>query len=297
MEKSAQPMMQERPQLGISACLMGERVRYDGGHKALDYANAVLDKHFDLVRICPEVAIGLGIPRPALQLHEDNDRLHVRGVDDPMWDVTDDLVRYGEEVSHQHANLAGYLFKSRSPSCGLHAVPVHRADGTVTETGRGGFAQALLQRVHDLPAIQEDQLADAATRESFFIRVYARYRFQQCRTPEARRHYHHYYTLASQARGKSEAQPVSLLDKRPRAYLSELLSRLQAPVVRSAEAAIMRELCERDAPRQPVPIELQRYVEGDLPRHRAVSAVQDVLVDPGRADWFLHPFPQSLEET
>jgi len=289
--------MQGRPQLGVSACLMGERVRYDGDHKSLEYAHTVLDRHFDLVRICPEVAIGLGVPRPALQLNEDSGGLRVRGVDDPTWDVTDDLRHYSQDVAHQQSNLTGYLFKSRSPSCGLRAVPVHRPDGAVTETGRGGFAQALLQHIHDLPAIQEDQLADAATRESFFIRVYARYRFLQCRTPEARRHYHHCYTLASQARGKSEAQPASLLDKRPQAYLSELLSRLEAPVIRSVEAAIMRDLCERDAPGQPLPMELQHYVEGNLSRHLAALAMQNALADPSRADWFLHPFPQSLEET
>lgn len=288
--------MQERPQLGVSACLMGERVRYDGGHKALDYARAVLDKHFDLIHICPEVAVGLGIPRPALQLNEGSDGLRVRGVDDPTRDVTDDLARCGQDVARQHPHLAGYLFKSRSPSCGLHAVPVHHAYGRASYTGRGGFADVLLREIPELPSIQEDELEDEATRESFFIRVYARYRFLQCHTPEARRHYHHCYTLASQARGKSEAQPASLFDKRPQAYLSELLTRLQAPVVRSAEAAIMRELCEHDTPQQMPPVQLQHYAQGELTRHRAVAALQEVLANPAMVDWFLHPFPPSLED-
>lgn len=288
--------MQDRPQLGVSACLMGEPVRYDGGHKALDYVN-VLGKHFDLLHVCPEVAIGLGVPRPALQLRENHGEVNVRGVDDPAWDVTDDLARYGTDMARQHSHLAGYLFKSRSPSCGLHAVPVHQANGAASHSGRGGFAQALLQHIPDLPAIQETELVDPCEREKFFVRVYARHRFAQCHNHATRQRFQHCYWYALRARGQAGGQLAELHDNSSTAYLEQLLLDLQAPVIRSHDAAIMRELCEQAAPRQIPPAQLRSYAEGDLPRREAVAAVHRSVADTTMVDWFLHPFPQGLEDT
>lgn len=288
--------MQDRPQLGVSACLVGDPVRYDGGHKAFDYAK-VLDRHFDLLHVCPEVAIGLGVPRPALQLRENNGEVNVRGVDDPAWDVTDDLARYGADMARQHTHLAGYLFKSRSPSCGLHAVPVHQANGAASHNGRGGFAQALLQHIPELPAIQEDELADSREREKFFVRVYARYRFAQCHNRATRQHFHHCYAYALRARGQPDTRLAELLDSSSPAYLEQLLFGLLAPVERSHDAAIMRKLCELTAPRRTPPAELRGYAEGDLPRREAVAAVHRSMADTTMVEWFLHPFPQGLEDT
>jgi uncharacterized protein YbbK (DUF523 family) len=288
--------MHDRPQLGVSACLMGERVRYDGGHKALDYAS-VLGRHFDLLHVCPEVAIGLGVPRPAMQLSEKNGRVRVHGIDGPASDVTDELVRSGADMAGQHSHLAGDLFKGRSPSCGLHEVPVYQADGTASHNGRGRFADALLRGIPALPAIQEDELDDVGAREQFFVCVYARHRFGQCSDQAARQRFHYCYSYALQARGQQDAQLAELLESCSQTYVSQLLSRLRAPVVRSCDAAIMRELCKRDGRNEAPPAELQRYSEGGLPRHEAAAAVRGLLPDTAMVDWFLHPFPHSLEDT
>ena len=103
--------------VGISSCLLGQTVRYDGGHKYDVYINRRLADFFDFRPFCPEVAIGLGTPRPPIRLVTTSDGLRVRGVKDPSRDVTEQLCDYGNRVAAKQAELCGYIFKSRSPSC------------------------------------------------------------------------------------------------------------------------------------------------------------------------------------
>ena len=115
--------------VGISSCLLGESVRYDGGHKRDDYIIDTLTQHFDLIGVCPEVAIGLGVPRPPIQLVETRTGTSVLSVDDPTNDVTARLSRFASRTSVELSDVCGYIFKSGSPSCGLQAVPLYAQDG------------------------------------------------------------------------------------------------------------------------------------------------------------------------
>ncbi len=290
MECGSGQLSAARPRLGISACLMGERVRYDGAHKALGAACGLLDEHFALIRVCPEVAIGLGVPRPPLQLVEQNGAVRVLGVDDRDRDVTDALAACAADTLRHHQPFAGYVFKSRSPSCGLYSVPVHRLQGAANNAGRGAYADALLQRCPDLPALEEEALANAHALERFFTDVYARHRFLQCSDTAARRDFHDRYALALRARHRSGSHLPAVLAGDPPAYLGQLLTELNAPVVREEDASIMRELCAAHAP----PPAVGRYAEGSVPRHVAIEALQEARVAPTDADWFLEPFPYRL---
>ncbi|HKQ30166.1 MAG TPA: DUF523 and DUF1722 domain-containing protein [Burkholderiales bacterium] len=167
--------MSTRPiRIGISACLLGEKVRYDGGHKRDAYAVRTLARHVELLPVCPEVAIGLGVPRAPIHLVLRDGAVRAVGVADPARDVTDALAGYGRRISRSLEDISGYVFKRRSPSCGLHDVAVEGG----TRAGRGIYADAVLQALAPLPSADEADLADAARRDNFLERVFAFRRWQ-----------------------------------------------------------------------------------------------------------------------
>jgi uncharacterized protein YbgA (DUF1722 family)/uncharacterized protein YbbK (DUF523 family) len=163
-----------RPKLAISACLVGEEVRYNGGHKASKFCTRVLGEHVDFVPVCPEVAVGLGVPREPIRLVGDPDHPQARGSVHSSLDVTAPLIRYGEKMASSLEDICGYIFMHKSPSCGLERVKVYREDGvTLPETGRGLYAQAFCAARPDLPVEEDGRLCDPVLRENFLVRVYA----------------------------------------------------------------------------------------------------------------------------
>jgi uncharacterized protein YbbK (DUF523 family) len=165
--------------LGISQCLLGDRVRYDGASIADSVVLEKLAALFELVAICPEVEAGFGVPRPAVQLSGDLLEPRVTGRDDPTLDVTARLTEYTQARLASLAELNGYVFKSRSPSCGLNSTPVFVAGVCITEASRGVFARAVCQRYPDLPVIEDSELDSTARIVSFIDAVYAHYTSQR----------------------------------------------------------------------------------------------------------------------
>lgn len=172
-ESALERIEQDRIRVGVSACLLGEAVRYDGGHKHNTDITGDLAQRFELVPFCPEVAIGMGVPRPPIRLVGDPASPRARGVDDPSRDVTTALTGYGERVAGSIDGLSGYVFKKGSPSCGVHGVPVYPAAGgdAAPGTGTGLYAAAIRRRQPLLPVADEDDLAEAALRARFVERV------------------------------------------------------------------------------------------------------------------------------
>lgn len=162
------------PRLAVSACLLGEAVRYDGRDKRDAYVCDILASRYELVSVCPEAGAGLGVPRPAVHLVGDPEAPCAVGVSDPHLDVTPRLRGYIETLLEDLGRIDGAILKARSPSCGL-TVSVTAADGTKSR-GRGLFAAALVERWPDLPLVDEDVLADPACRDDFLARVAARHR-------------------------------------------------------------------------------------------------------------------------
>lgn len=160
----------EKPRVGVSACLLGEAVRYDGGHKRHAWLVDVFGRGVAWVPICPEVEIGLGIPRPPIDLVRAGGgvRLIVSG---SGVDLTDRMRAYAGRCLEALAatGISGYVLKAGSPSCGLIDVPV--IGGGASD--RGLFAAALTARCPDLPVVEERQLDDDGTRRDFAARVRA----------------------------------------------------------------------------------------------------------------------------
>lgn len=159
--------------LGISACLLGQQVRYDGGHKRDDFLTGLLARYVCWVPVCPEVELGLGTPRDSLRL-ERHDGLRLLTPKTGA-DLTERMESYARKrvQALEREDLCGYVLKKDSPSCGLERVKVYAGAGSPTRTGRGLFAEALLQRFPHLPVEEEGRLNDPRLRENFIERVFS----------------------------------------------------------------------------------------------------------------------------
>lgn len=168
-------MAAARPVVGISACLLGQAVRYDGGHKRHDWLVAVLGERVRYVPVCPEVEAGLGVPREPIRLERANGRIRIRRVE-TRDDVTDALNGWANERLDALEALDGYVLKARSPSCGRKGVPVHDAAGRRIDENAGFFAWALRSRWPELQIVDEDDLDDPEIRRAFLVSVGLHYR-------------------------------------------------------------------------------------------------------------------------
>jgi len=169
----------DRPRIGVSSCLLGERVRYDGGHKRDSFVTDMLGQYVEWVPVCPELEIGLGVPRDSLHLSDPGDGIHLI-VTKTAQDLTARMSQFSDRKLKELAKLrlSGYVLKSKSPSCGMERVRVYRRTGVLHKAGRGVFADALLNAFPALPVEEEGRLQDARLRENFVTRVYAHHRWQ-----------------------------------------------------------------------------------------------------------------------
>lgn len=161
--------------VGISACLLGDPVRYDGDHQRSAYCVDTLAKYFEFHSHCPEVAIGLGVPRQPIRL------VAAAG----YWQVQSQaggdnyapaLAAYAQRVIAQQPQLCGFIVKAKSPSCGLASTKTYNADGVLLHrNGSGAFTYALQQAPQPIPIIEAEQLANTALRSAFIAAAVARY--------------------------------------------------------------------------------------------------------------------------
>jgi uncharacterized protein YbbK (DUF523 family) len=149
-----------KPRVGISQCLLGYDVRHDGGNKR-DENVLYLNKYFEWVPVCPEVEIGLGIPRESIELVKTSQGIRLLGVT-TRTDHTEKMRAYAEQKVKE-LDVQGFILKSKSPSCGLVNVKIHNERGEVIDYGTGLFSHAL----PDVPVIEETNLKDPVQREKF----------------------------------------------------------------------------------------------------------------------------------
>jgi uncharacterized protein YbgA (DUF1722 family)/uncharacterized protein YbbK (DUF523 family) len=166
--------------LGVSACLLGAEVRYDGGHKRHPFLTDLLAPFVDWVPVCPEVEAGFGTPREAMHLVEESPGVRLVTVRTKL-DVTVQLQKAVTARVRQLAalDLDGYVLKKDSPSCGLFRVKVYGKSGMATRTGRGLFAAGLADAQPLLPLEEEGRLSDPVLRETFIERVFAYRRLRE----------------------------------------------------------------------------------------------------------------------
>lgn len=306
----------EKVPVGISSCLLGEAVRHDGGHKRNDDILATLGRCFDLQPCCPEVAIGMGVPRPPVRLVRTAEGVRARGVRDPTLDVTDALEACARDRRDWHAGLCGYIFKKDSPSCGVTGVRIHPEGSEVPEPeGTGLYAARLVADFPLLPVEDEGRLADPALRENFVRRVHMLWRWQQMVADgvSARTltdfHARHKLILMShdqnayRALGRLAAGTHDL-ESRADAYIEGAMATLKklatrgnhVNVLQHIQGYLKREL-DRDAKAE-LGEAITRYGDGEVPLSVPIGLLRQHFrnaPDPFIArSWYLDPYPDAL---
>jgi uncharacterized protein YbgA (DUF1722 family)/uncharacterized protein YbbK (DUF523 family) len=167
--------------IGISACVLGEKVRFDGGHKASTFCLQQLAPLVDYVPVCPEMAIGMSAPRPAIRLQLDNEqKVHLVQSNNAAIDHTRAMLEFSEKKLPQLAQLSGYVVCAKSPSCGMERVRMFNAKGdALGKIGVGLFTRQLMQAYPWLPVEEDGRLFDPALKENFICRVFSCNDYQQ----------------------------------------------------------------------------------------------------------------------
>ena len=241
--------------IGVSSCLLGQKVRFDANHKEHRFITNELSKKFSFLPICPEMAIGLGVPRTPIHLAGDESNPRAVNVRDNNIDVTEQLVEFGKKQARQLNHISGYIFKKGSPSCGLFNVKIYKTPDHVVHTGTGLYAQQIIDANPLLPVEEEGRLNDAQLRANFLQRVEVYHRWQQLSVGELTskklvdfhtRHkfmvlahcemtYRELGRIIAQA-GKSDLRPIA------EKYIELLMEGLKKPTTRGKQMNVLEHL-------------------------------------------------------
>lgn len=264
--------------IGVSSCLLGQKVRFDAGHKRDAFLVDTFGQFVEWVPVCPEAELGLGIPREPIRLQRVGASTRLVGVRSGD-DHTDAMNRWAARKVEAlaRADLDGYIFKKDSPSCGMERVKLYDVQGAPARTGRGVFAAALMARLPVLPVEEEGRLSDPRLRENFVERVFA---YRRLRDLFAGR------WTPGQLVAFHTAHKLTLLAHSPDAYraLGRLVARVstrpRAEVKAEYEEAFMRALATLATPRKHVNVlqHMLGYFRGvldDASRTELAHAVAD----------------------
>ncbi len=310
------PPCEDRIPIGISSCLLGEAVRYDGGHKRSDYIWQTLARHFDLQSFCPEVAAGLGVPRPPVRLVQTPSGLRALGVQDPALDITARLQATAEAQRDWHARLCGYLLKKDSPSCGMARVRrYHPGREQPERDGVGLYAERLLANFPLLPVEEEGRLMDPVLRENFVRRVHVLWRWRQAIVgglrPRVLTEFHARHKLILMSHDQNAARELGRLAaadgaiaQRADTYIQGVMETLKTPATRGNHVNVLQHIqgyLKRDLDaddKAELGEIIRRYHAGELPlivpitllKHHFRKAPNGFIAN----SWYLDPYPAEL---
>lgn len=305
--------------VGISACLLGQKVRYDGGHKASDFCLQQLSSHVDFTPVCPELALGMPVPRPAIRLQQD-EHLRIRLVQskDSQLDYTSQMLAFTESKLPSLHDLSGYVVCAKSPSCGMERVKLFDKNGALL--GRqaiGLFTRQLMQRYPWLPVEEDGRLLDYTLRENFVSRVFACHDYQQCMKDgfsvgklvafHSRYKFlvmaHHPVAYRQLGRLVAQAklfQPQELQSR----YLGELMHALKHHATRKKHTSVLQHLqgfikaSISSRARQELATVIEKYRQGFVPLLAPMTLLQHYLAEhPNEyvsAQRYFSPYPESL---
>lgn len=244
----------DKPLIGISSCLLGERVRYDAGHKLHSYITQTLGQFFNFRAFCPEMAIGMGTPREPIRLVQQGEDIRCVGTKSSDLDVTDALQQTAQAQKSWHQHLCGYILKKDSPSCGMERVKIYRKNAPV-RNGQGIYAAELQKNFPNLPVEEEGRLGDSVLRENFIQRVFVYQHWRTLCTASISAstlldfHAQYKYALLSHHQqrtrnlGKWLADHAASLDaEKIGYYFAELMAILKKPATRKNHMNVLQHL-------------------------------------------------------
>jgi len=302
--------------VGISSCLLGEQVRYDGGHKNNSYICHTLGCYFEFIPFCPEVAIGLGVPRETLRLVKQDEKVRCVGNKSASLDVTEPLTQVADTRHELHQSLCGYILKKDSPSCGMERVRVYQGEQP-QRNGVGLFAQRLQQNFPYLPLEEEGRLGDPVLRENFIQRVFVLRRWKSLLAegvkPAAIQHFHARHKLILMSHDQTAyrrlgqlvaALPEWDLTAFCEHYLEQLMATLKIPATRSNHVNVLQHIqgyLKRDLDpedKQELSETISQYRQGLIPlivpiillRHHFRKCPNDYI----QTSHYMNPHPAEL---
>lgn len=244
----------EKIPLGISSCLIGEKVRFDGGHKQNRYILDTLGQYFSYRPFCPEMAIGLGVPRETIRLVEIDGRREAIGNKNAALNVTDALIQSAQNRQSWHRQIYGYIVKKDSPSCGMERVRVYHGDQP-QRIGAGLYTETMMQNFPNLPVEEEGRLGDPVLREGFVKRVFVYKRWRDmladgldwaALTDFHGRHklilYSHDQDLGRQLGRELSSAHSQLIEDYAAGYLSQLMAILKIFAKRSNHVNVLEHI-------------------------------------------------------
>jgi len=303
--------------IGISACLIGEKVRFDASNKPSNFCIHELGKHVTYQSFCPEVAVGLPIPRPTIRQVKQGDLIRVSRPDG-TGDVTDALTAYGQKVAKLTTHLSGYVFCAKSPSCGMERVKVYSPEGNALPAhGIGAFAKEIMAANPLLPCEENGRLNDPIIRENFVARVFAYKHWQNLEKSGLTKHklttFHSQYKytvmshdlIAYKKLGQLLASVDLPLEEMAKQYISGLMAALTIKATRKKHANTLAhiqgyfskhlqsneraELCEQ----------IDAYRKGLIPLVAPLTLIKHYLMQHPKEylakQAYLSPYPDQLK--
>jgi len=303
--------------IGVSACLLGRKVRFDGGHKRSRFITDALAGHFEFAAFCPEMAIGMGAPRQPIRLVGEDQNPQAVGVKTPQLNVTQPLRDYGKKIAGEIDGLCGFIFKKDSPSCGMERVKVYNDKGTPERSGTGIFAREIIKAHPLLPVEEEGRLNDADLRDNFVTRVYVYARWKALIAGGLSKsglidfHTGHKYLVLSHSTMvyKQLGQMLSDLTRAPLAdiadsYIARLMQTLSKPATRKRHSNVLQHLLgylknHLDSPhRADLNETIDAYRRGEFPLVVPIRLLQHHFsMHPHtyiKKQVYLNPHPQAL---
>lgn len=303
--------------VGISACVLGESVRFDGGHKRLPFATDHLKPYVRFYPVCPEIAIGMPSPRPAIRLIRGDEGLQLVGSSQDL-NVTAAMQAFSREKVASLSQLCGYIVCAKSPTCGMERVKVYDAAGKGAEkVGVGLYTQELMRQMPWLPVEEDGRLNDPVLRENFVTRIFALHDFyRQCEAGMTRGKlvaFHSRYKLLimahSQADYRALGRRVADLDAMPfdelliayRDHLMRALSKRptrknHSNVLQHIQGYFSRQLSSRQ--RKELSHLIDRYRRGTQPLLAPLTLLRHYLEehpDPYLTQQvYFEPYPEAL---
>jgi len=307
-----------RLRIGISACLLGEPVRFDGGHRRDDFVRRLLDPYVEWIPVCPEAEVGMGIPREPVILVGDPASPRLVGRRSGR-DWTEAMERWAAARLEELAalDLDGFILKKGSPSCGLFRVPVHTESGMPGRTGSGLFARALVRRWPMLPVEEEGRLRDPALRERFIAALFTYRRWRDWQRsfpePEGLIRFHTAHKLFLMARSPARLQRLGQLAARAGRRWPEILPDYEAELAQAMGELLTRGRVANalhhalgylrrmlpDPERQELIERIQAYQEGRVPLIVPLTLFRHHLQKASAPEWLRqqilwHPYPEEL---